>query len=127
MNPFIITGNPVTKKNSQQMAVNRKTGKQFPVQSKSYRAYEKSAKQQIEAKKGIYWGDRPCNLKVVYYMETHRKVDLTNLLGATCDILVKSGVIADDNSSIIRSHDGSRVFYDKEFPRAEITLTEAKE
>ena len=38
---FTLMGNPVTKKNAQAMAVNRKTGKTFPVQSKSYKEYEK--------------------------------------------------------------------------------------
>ena len=120
---FILAGNPVTKKNSQAMAVNRKTGKTFPVQSKSYKEYERK---QLAA---LYmtldsWGSTPCNLQAVYYMETHRKVDLCNLLAATCDILVKAGLLEDDNCSIVIGHDGSRVRYDKENPRVEITLTE---
>lgn len=57
-------------------------------------------------------------------MPTRRKVDLCNLIEATMDILVRAGVLNDDNSEIAVSHDGSRVFYDKENPRAEITITE---
>jgi len=127
MNPFTLLGNPVTKKNSQMMAINRKTGKAFPVQSKTYKDYEKAMLKQIEEKPGIFWGDRPCNLKCVYFMKSHRNVDLCNLLAATCDILVKAGVIADDNTSIVKSHDGSRVYYDKDLPRVEITITEVLE
>lgn len=61
-------------------------------------------------------------MKCVYYMPTRHKVDLCNLLAATCDILVKANVIEDDNSKIIVSHDGSRVLYDKENPRVEIEI-----
>lgn len=39
--------------------------------------------------------------------------DLTNLLEGTDDILVKAGIIADDNVSVIYSHDGSRVYFDE--------------
>lgn len=125
---FTLLRNPVTKKNSQSMAVNRKTGKMFPVQSKAYKDYERSALRQIEEFPlgEPFWGDAPCNLKVVYYMQTRRKVDLCNLLAATCDILVKSGVLADDNCTIVCSHDGSRVLYDKANPRAEITIEEVE-
>ena len=56
-------------------------------------------------------------------MPTRRKTDLTNLLEAVDDILVHAGIIADDNYTIIASHDGSRVLYDKYRPRTEITIT----
>jgi Holliday junction resolvase RusA-like endonuclease len=63
-------------------------------------------------------------MKCVYYMATKRKVDLVNLIEATCDILVDAGVLADDDSKIVVSHDGSRVKLDRDNPRAEITITE---
>lgn len=47
-----------------------------------------------------------------------------NLLEATCDILVQYGILADDNSQIVVSHDGSRVRLDRMNPRVEITITE---
>jgi Holliday junction resolvase RusA-like endonuclease len=62
------------------------------------------------------------NIKCLYYMGTRRKVDLVNLLEATCDILTDAGVIADDNSRIVAGHDGSRVLYDKDRPRVEIEI-----
>jgi hypothetical protein len=37
--------------------------------------------------------------------------------------LVDAQVIKDDNSSIVASHDGSRVEYDRDNPRVEITIT----
>lgn len=55
-------------------------------------------------------------------MPTRRRVDKSNLEAAAHDVLVKYGVLADDNRDIIASTDGSRVYYDKENPRAEITI-----
>ena len=59
-------------------------------------------------------------------MPTRRRVDLVNLLEATDDILVHYKVLEDDNSNIIVSHDGSRVYYDKENPRCHIFIDEVK-
>lgn len=60
-------------------------------------------------------------------MDTKRRVDLTNLLSATDDALQTAKVIVDDCSSIVVSHDGSRVLYDKDNPRTEIYIEPYKE
>ena len=114
-----IAGNPATKKNSSQIVTIGGHPRLIP--SKTYRAYEKSMLAQIPAHLCTK-SAMPVTLKCVYYMETKRRVDLTNLLAATCDILVKAGVIEDDNCNVVVSHDGSRVLYDKENPRAEIDI-----
>lgn len=69
----------------------------------------------------------PVNLRCVYYMPTRRRVDLVNLLEATCDILVKAGVLEDDHCRIVAGHDGSRVEYDKQNPRVEIWFEEMED
>lgn len=56
-------------------------------------------------------------------MPTRRRCDLTNMLEAVDDIMVKYKLLQDDNCKIIVGHDGSRVLYDKENPRTEITIT----
>lgn len=71
--------------------------------------------------------DFPVNVKCLYYMPTRRIVDMVNLEEATLDILVKYGVLQDDNSKIVASMDGSRVLYDKLRPRTEIEITAAEE
>ena len=58
-------------------------------------------------------------------MDSLRRVDLSNLLESTCDILTHYGVLQDDNSRIVASHDGSRVLLDRKNPRAEIYIEEA--
>lgn len=112
------------KKNSQQIIINKSTGRPMVIPSKQYREYEKECGWFVQGK-GLKIKD-PVNVKCVYYMPTRRRVDLTNLMEATHDILVKYEVLEDDNSKIIRSVDGSRVMYDKENPRTEITIERAE-
>ena len=118
---FAIPGRPITKKNHQQIC-RSKSGRPFIRQSGRYIAYETAAGDFIPCKNlGI---DYPVNVRCLYYMPDRRRVDLTNLLEATDDILVKYGVLKDDNSDIVFSHDGSRVFKRQENPRVEIEVTE---
>lgn len=116
---IILYGKPITKKNSSRIVTSGKRPLLLP--SRQFVAYEKDCKRQITGKYKLKI-DYPVNVKVLYYMPTRHRVDLTNLLNATNDILVDCNVLADDNSRIIVSHDGSRVLYDKENPRAEITI-----
>ncbi len=118
---IIIRGAPRTKKNSQRI-FKRPGGKGcFIAPSKEYKEYEAAALAQIKRPdKPI---DVPVNVKCVYCMPTARKVDLTNLLEATDDILVKAGVLVDDNSDIVAAHDGSCVVKGfRDDPRVEIEI-----
>ena len=116
-----IYGNPKTKKNSSQIVVNRNTGRPMLIPSKAYKQYEKDCGIQLKGK-GMKI-DYPVNLKATYYRKDRRKVDLSNLHEALQDILVKYGVLADDNFTIVVAHDGSRVEIDKENPRTEVEIT----
>ena len=70
---------------------------------------------------------QPVHLVYTVYTQTKRVVDDLNLYASLDDILVKEGILKDDNRNIIRCRDGSRVLYDKERPRAEIYIYEYKE
>ena len=114
---FSIPGTPVTKKNSQQMAFNPKTKRWFPVPSKAYKAFEKSAKEILKHNTNPAI-DFPVNINCQYYFplnkdgsEPKKKPDLPNLLEATDDILVKYQILADDNVGIVASHDGSKATF----------------
>lgn len=123
---LVIPGPPRTKKNSQRICINRKTRRRFVKPSEAYESYLGDAGvfiPEIE-RKAI---STPVNVKCVYFMQTRRKVDLVNLLEATLDVLVHYRVIADDNSSIVVGHDGSRVGYDKHNPRVEIEIEEIRD
>lgn len=69
----------------------------------------------------------PVHVKYLFYMQTRRKVDSLNLQAEADDLLVSVGVLKDDNASIVRSHDGTRVFYDKENPRTEVYIYDYEE
>lgn len=126
---FTILGAPRVKKNTQRaiVSVNRRTGKRYPriVQTPAYKAWKSGAIPQINLQKPQFEIDRPVNLKCIFYMDTNSKVDLSALYEGIQDELVDCGVLSDDNYTIVRSHDGSRVYVDKANPRMEITITEA--
>lgn len=113
---IVIPVVPVTKKNHQQII--RVNGKPVVIPSRQYKQYETDSAPFLRAQHIDY----PVNVKALYYMPTRRRVDLCNLHEALCDVLVKHGVVEDDNSNIIVSMDGSRVLYDKHNPRTEIYI-----
>jgi Holliday junction resolvase RusA-like endonuclease len=71
--------------------------------------------------------DTPVTVRYRFYMATRRKVDALNLCAAADDLLVETGILKDDCSAIIKSHDGTRVLYDKENPRTEIEIFDYEE
>lgn len=124
---FTIPLNPVSKKNSNEIV--KHGNKRRIIASEAYRNYEKQAVLLIpwEAKQNI---DYPVNIKALYFRKTRHRVDKTNLESALMDTLVKAGVLKDDsalNPEIVVTTDGSQVFYDKENPRTEVTITNASE
>ena len=118
---LILTGRPITKKNSQ-IPIKTKSGKFFIIQSKQYRAYEKDCLLQIQAQ----WIMKhtitdKVQLQALYYMPDRRRPDLLNLLQATADIVEKAKVIENDRDIV--SFDGSRIMeVSKENPRVEIYI-----
>lgn len=120
---FVIREIPVTKKNSQQILINHATGRPFVSPSKAYKEFEEMA--------GAYLRPRPrkplegpVNVLYRFFMPSRRRVDLSNLISAMDDVLVKHKILADDNRDVIAGHDGSRVYYDKDDPRVEVVIQE---
>lgn len=122
---FTIPLNPTTKKNSQRIFINRRTGKHFIYPSKKYKQYLKDCSLFLKpASKPINY---PVNVKALYYRETRHTVDLCNLNACLHDVLVSNDILKDDNWLIIQSTDGSRVFYCKENSRTEVEITKIKD
>lgn len=119
-----LYGDPRTKKNSARILQGR-GGRRFVAPSAAFEDYQTSCLWQICTPPEPI--SARVNVRCVYYMATRRKVDLANLIEATCDILVTAGVLADDNSRIAAAHDGSRVDYDKQNPRVEIWIEEMED
>ena len=100
-----------SKKNSQQIYINKRTNKPFVSQSEIYKEFEQNCGYFL--KKYQTNISYPINLKCTFYVKDKRKRDIVNLLNAIQDILVKYKVIADDNYNIVQSIDGSRIIYEK--------------
>lgn len=113
---------PITKKNHQKIMVNSRTGKPFVGQSDQYKQYEEAAGYFLRPKppRPVSY---PVEVRCLFYVKTRRRVDKANLEAAVHDILVKYGILADDDRDIVASTDGSRVYYDKDRPRVEITIS----
>lgn len=116
---FTIPLDPKTKKNNQQIV--KVNGRYMVIQNKRYREYEREAGAYLPRLERPI--DEPVVVKAVFYRGSKRRVDKANLEEALDDILVHHGVLADDNRDIIASTDGTRVFYDKDNPRTEVTIS----
>lgn len=116
----LIPLNPKTKKNNQKILYNSKTKTPFISQNDRYKIYERDAGWFLKKISDPIKG--PVNVKCVFYRDSERRCDLTNLLEAIDDILVKYKILADDNFKVIAAHDGSRVYIDRENPRTEIYI-----
>lgn len=115
---FTIPLQPITKKNNGRIIKNKETGKCGFIPSEQYKRYEKDCKYFIPA----HYIKDPINVKAIFYMKTKGLVDLTNLNESLHDIMQEYNCIVDDDCKIIVSTDGSRVMYDKENPRTEVTI-----
>ena len=130
---YVINLDPRTKKNHQMIAGTGgrcpycgKPKKQFIRQGIANQKYIVDAYPYLRPKPAVPI-DRPIHIKYLFYMGTRRKVDKLNLQAAADDLLVLAEIIKDDNSSIVKSHDGTRVLYDKENPRTEIYIYDFEE
>jgi Holliday junction resolvase RusA-like endonuclease len=117
---FTIPLPPITKKNSQRIVI--RGNKPCVLPSEKYKEYEAIALWYIP-KRGEPI-DFPVNIKCIFYMPSRRICDLTNHLESIDDVMVKAGLLKDDNYNIVASHDGSRVMVDKDNPRTEVEITE---
>ncbi len=120
----VVPLHPITKKNNQRIVINSRTKRPMILQNEKYTTYENQAGWFLKKPKQPI--DYPVNIECRFYRKNEIRCDLTNLLEAIDDVLVKYKIIADDNFKIIAGHDGSRVFIDKEHPRTEIIITRSE-
>lgn len=148
---IVIPGCPRTKKNGITFSMFRfdqKTKrkilrpKPITILKKPYMEWTKIATQTLVVWKSKQNGTsfplmHKMNMKCLFYMDPKISVvDLSALYEGIQDVMQGKGyagvpaqyyqIIADDNSRIIGSHDGSRVLVDAVNPRMEITLTPFK-
>lgn len=120
---IIIPELTIPKKNSQQILINKRTRKPFIQQSERYLAFERVCYYYL-FKYSKLKIDTSINLKCTFYVPDKRRRDLANLLESIQDILVKYGVLVDDNYKIVQGVDGSRIIYEKDRKETIIEITE---
>jgi len=138
-----VLGAPRVKKNNQRVAFNGRFSTKY--NTKTYADWELSAFEQLAILKYKHRITEPItgpiNLRCIFYMPTRGRVDLSALYEGIQDVMAskdkydKAGrlkraglyILEDDNYKVVAGHDGSRVRYDKENPRMEITITPMKE
>ena len=118
---IIIPVNPRSKKNSQEIIFNKKTGHRMVIQNKRYTDFEKECKKYMPNIDTPI--DYPINLQCKFFVCDARRRDIANYIEAIQDILVKYKVLSDDNYKIIASLDGCSIEIDRENPRVEIKIT----
>lgn len=119
-----LHGQPVTKKNSKRIIDTG--GRKILLPSKAFLDYQENCLWQITGRHvGKIHG--PVNVEYVYHMGNERSADLDNLVVGTNDILTAGKVLQDDGRQFIRGIKASFGETDRDRPRVEITITEAKE
>lgn len=127
---FTVPLPPVTKKNhsiivsiGERCPVCKRGKKSILIPSKQYKEYETAIRPYLsELHRKIGTINYPVNLKCLFYTKTRRQSDLVGHLQSIQDLMTHYKVIQDDCRDIIASTDGSKVLYDKDNPRTEITI-----
>lgn len=119
---FTIIGTPFTKKNSQRIIRNKRTGRPLVIQSKQSRVWENTAILQLQS---AWRGRPPLTGPVSMAARVYRARavgDIGNFLAAICDAIERAGVVVNDKQIV--NFDGSRLDVDRVNPRVEVVLTE---
>lgn len=126
---LILTGHIPSKKNSKQIFFNKGTGRPFITSSEVSKQWHKDASFEVMSwRNRLTAGERnnlpfrSAKVKIVIYSKTSLANDLTNKAESIMDLLVDTGILKDDNwsvvSSILLEYGGA----DRSNPRAEVTI-----
>ena len=116
-----ILGSVPAQKNDKRMAINRKTGKHFPVTSKAVKEWQKSAALQLMQYQGQAEGR--ASIFYMFYVPDNRERDIDNMVASVNDALVKAGLLKSDSWQYLKSH-GFDAEIDRENPRVELEVKE---
>ncbi len=112
---FIIPGEVISKKNSKRCFGGK------AVSSKAHMKWEKQAMAEMQYKRVKWTGDYPVELHVFFYRKTRRIFDYSNLLESVQDMMVKAGIIFDDDfKHVIPVISGMAI--DKDHPRVAVSI-----
>lgn len=116
---IVIPVAPLTKKDSPKMVYNRDDDKMEIYKSKKYKDYCRIA--------GMYMDplniDFPVNVKMTFFLPNRYPSSLLGLQEAVEEVLVDCNMLSTNDSRVLASTDGSRILFDKTFPRTEIEIS----
>lgn len=122
---LVVIGNVKAKKNNKTMAVNRRTGKMFPMTDKATTNYINSAVSQLEDQfKGFEVTEYPVSVQMTFYYPSKHRKDIDNSASTILDCMKTAKIIADDDCSHVDELYCSFGGYDKDNPRVEIILVD---
>ncbi len=120
---LVVKGNVKAKKNNKTMAVNKRTGKMFPMTDPKTTEYIKDAVQQLKDQfAGYKISNYPINVQMVFFYPTKHRKDIDNSMSTILDCMKTAGVIEDDDVEHVNELYAFFGGYDKENPRVEILL-----
>lgn len=114
-----IQGRIPSKKNSKQIVVCR--NRRFLIPSENHKLWEIEQSYKIKRfrpKQPI----KKCYIKMFFYAPDKRTADLDNKSTTILDLLVKNGIILDDNWFVCKGLDLCCAGVDRDNPRAEIII-----
>lgn len=120
---LVVHGNVKAKKNNKTMAINRRTGKMFPMTDKATTEYIKDAIKQLKEQfDGNKVTGYPISVQMVFFYPTKHRKDIDNSMSTILDCMKTAGVIEDDDCVHVNELYAFFGGYDKENPRVEILL-----
>lgn len=117
---IVIPVIPRSKKNSQEIVFNKRTGRRMVIQNKRYTDFEKECKSHLPTL--VEPINFPVNLCCHFFVPDARKRDIANYIEAIQDVLVKYSIIKDDNYNILASLDGCSMEINRTYPHIEIII-----
>ncbi len=121
-----VKGEAITKANALKFRYNRKKRRATGHIDAKYTDYESkiraAAEEVMKNSKVPCFNEGPVEIKITYYLKSHRVKDLLNLPKTTCDAL--NGVFYKDDVQIVEAYCSKR--YDKDDPRVVIEVSRPK-
>jgi Holliday junction resolvase RusA-like endonuclease len=117
-----IYGQVPSQKNAKRMAINKRTGKPFPVTEKRVKEWQDNVHLQLTTQfKGC--ADSKVTAVYTFFVKDDRRRDIDNMIASVNDALVKAGLLADDDWQHL-AIGAADAEIDRSNPRCEIWMAE---
>lgn len=98
---IVIKTSVPSQKNGKQIFINKRTGKRFITSSQNVKNWQEQALWQLKGQTPIV--GYPVALTMIFKYDSKHRHDLDNSASTVLDILVKAGLLEDDNTSYVET------------------------